>query len=401
MVAAALGTARNSAAQVPAALDTVFTRHVAEMGRRRATQLAVTPAQPENQRVVQQYHEALAELDSAKWTDALATLIAVTRRAPNNPMYLGDLAYAHLRLGQYDPAATEYTRAFQAQQQNGWYVLGIGMVRAAQRQFADAAGAADLAVQTDSSVVDSSVASIAAGWFEAAGDRGRALFWARNAVQRSPGDAADWLRVASYDMSRNDTTPEGITAVRRFLALRPGDKLGSAVYANYLYVAGQNDSAMTYAEFAASDVAYRPFAAQVFLAAGRTQLVRRNVDAALTVLRKGQEWADSTQRPSFNLFIGRAQVLQVSAALNSYQDHPACESAHAADSLTTAAEANLRAGLAVDSARTAQLLEQVLPTYRANAQSAVHNCATAAQQTPRGRPQRPAPRPARPVRPRP
>jgi tetratricopeptide (TPR) repeat protein len=401
MVTAALGTARSAAAQLPAALDTPFTRHVAEMGRRRATQLAVAPAQPENPRVVQQYREALADMDSAKWTDALASLLAVTRRSPNNPMYLGDLAYTHLRAGQLDPAATAYTLAYQAQQHNGWYVLGVGMVRAAQRQFADAAGAADLAVQTDSSVVDSSVASITAGWFEAAGDRTRALFWARNAVQRSPGDAADWLRIASYDMARNDTTPEGITAVRRFLALRPGDKLGSAVYANYLYVGGQSDSAMTFAEFAASDSAYRPFAAQVFLAAGRTQLVRRNVDAALRVLRKGQEWADSTQRPSFNLFIGRAQLLQISTALNSFEERHTCELAHAADSLTTEADRNLRAGMAVDSVRTSQLLEQVLPAYRANSQAAIRSCGTAAQQPPRGRPQRPAPRPAQPARPRP
>ena len=400
MVTAALGTARIAPAQLPAALDTAFIRHVAEKARQRAAQLAVTPAQPENQRVVQQYHEALADMDSAKWTDALASLLAVTRRAPNNPLYLGDLAYTHLRAGQLDAAATEYTKAFQAQQQNGWYVFGIGMVRAAQRQFADAAGAADLAVQTDSSVVDSSVASIAAGWFEAAGDRTRALFWARNAVQRSPGDAADWLRVASYDMSRNDTTPEGITAIRHYLALRPGDKLGSAVYSNYLFVGGQSDSAMHYAEYAASDSAYRPFAAQVFLAAGRALLIRRDADNALTVLRKGQAWADSTQRPSFNLFIGRAQLLQVSAALNNYQDHPSCDLAHAADSLTSEARRNLRAGLMVDSTRTQQVLDLVVAPDSANAQAAVHNCA-AASQAPRGRPQRPATRPAQPARPRP
>ncbi|MFI5280531.1 MAG: tetratricopeptide repeat protein [Gemmatimonadales bacterium] len=396
IVTAALATTRVAAAQLPAALDSAFIRHVAEMGRQRAAQLATPPAQPENQRVVQQYRGALVDFDSAKWGDAMAALLAVTTRAPTNPMYRGDLAYAHLRQGQFDAAATEYTRAYQAQQHNGWYVLGIGVVRAAQRQFADAAGAADLAVQTDSSVVDSSVASIAAGWFEAAGDRTRALFWARNAVQRSPGDAADWLRVASYDMTRNDTTPEGITAIRHYLALKPGDKLGSAVFANYLYVAGQNDSAMTFAEYAASDPAYRPFAAQVFLAAGRTQLIRRNADGALTVLRKGQEWADSTQRPSFTLFIGRAQLLQVSTALNSYQDHPSCELAHTADSILTIAETNLRAGLAVDSARTQQLLEMVVTPDKANAQAAVHNCAAATQPAPRGRPTRPAARPARP-----
>ena len=397
---AALAAPGLAAAQLPAALDTTFVRHVGQMARQRAAELAGTPAQPENPRVLQQYREALADLDSAKWTDALASLIAVTQRSPTNPMYRGDMAYTYLRGGRFDQAATEYTRAYQAQQHNGWYVMGLGMVRAAQHQFADAAGAAELAIQTDSGIVDSSVASITAGWFEAAGDKTRALFWARNAVQRSPGDAADWLRIASYDMTRNDTTPEGITAVRHFLQLRPGDKLGSAVYANYLYVNGQGDSAMTYAEYAASDSSYRSFAAQVFLNASRTLLVRRDVDGALAVLRKGQTWADSTQRPSFLLFTGRAQLLQVSTALNAYQDHHTCELAHAADSLTNTAERNLRAGLAVDSARTQQLLEQVLPTYRANAQSAVQNCAAASQQAaPRGR--RPAARPAQPARPQP
>src|SRR5690242_6321462 len=98
VVAAALVTARTAAAQLPAALDSTFLRHVAEMGRQRAAQLAATPAQPENQRVTQQYREALADMDRGAWTDALASLLAVIQRAPNNPMYRGDLAYAHLRL---------------------------------------------------------------------------------------------------------------------------------------------------------------------------------------------------------------------------------------------------------------------------------------------------------------
>jgi len=55
--------------------------------------------------------------------------------------------------------------------------------------------------------------------------------------------------------------------------------------------------------------------------------------------------------------------------------------------------------MAVDSARTQQLLEMVVTPDKANAQSAVHNCAAA--QAPRGRQQRPAARPAQPTRPRP
>src|SRR5258708_31878680 len=120
ILAAAFSTTRIAAAQLPAALDTAFTRHVAERARQRAAQLIGTPAQPENQGVVRQYREALSDMDSAKWTDALASLLAVTRRAPTNAMYQGDLAYVHLRAGQLDPAATEYTKAYQAQQQNGW-----------------------------------------------------------------------------------------------------------------------------------------------------------------------------------------------------------------------------------------------------------------------------------------
>ena len=111
---------RPAAAQQTAALDTAFIRYVATMARQRATQLAASPAQPENPRVAQQYRDALADLGRGAFGDAATTLLAVLQRSPQNPLYRGDLAYAHLRLGQLDPAATEYTRAYQAQQQNGW-----------------------------------------------------------------------------------------------------------------------------------------------------------------------------------------------------------------------------------------------------------------------------------------
>ena len=393
LASAALAPPR-AVAQVAPVIDSNFVKRMGQMARQRAVQLATPPAQPENPRAVQQYRDALADMERGAFGDAATKLQAVLLRAPLNAMYHGDLAYAYLRLGQWEPASTEYTRAYQAQQQNGWYVLGIATTKAAQRPFADAAGAADLAAQTDSSVVDGVLASVTAGWFEAAGDRTRALAWARIAVQKSPDNAIDYLRIASYLMTRNDTTPEGIAAVRRYLALRPGDKLGSAVYANYLYVAGNSDSAMTLAEFAAADSAYRAFAAQVFLSAGRSLLLRRDVDRTIQVLTKGQTWADSTQRPGFANILGRAQLLRLSALFTTYEDGHSCEVAHTLDTLMAATERNLRAGIPFDSLRTQSLIENVLPQYKANAQSAVQTCG-AARPTNRP-PQRPAPRPRRP-----
>ena len=404
VVAAALG-AHPAAAQQAAALDTSFVRHVAQMARQRATQLAVAPAQPENPRAVQQYREALADLDRGAWRDGLTTMLAVLQRAPQNPLYRGDLAYAYLRTGQFDQSATEYTRASQSQPQNGWFELGVAMTFAAQNRFADAAGHADIALQADSGVADSAVASTAAGWFEAAGDRTRALAWTRIAVQKAPSDATAWLRIALYLIqARGDTTTEGFAAIRRNLSLSPGNKLGAIVYAHYLLIAGQNDSALVYAASAAQDSTYRAVAAQEFLAAGRAFLVRRDVDRALEVLDRGQGWADSTLRVSFSYYTGRGQLQKIASALNSYEERHTCDLAHAADSLTAAAERNLRAWLSVDSTRTQQLLDQVLPQYKANAQSALRSCQNAGEAAPqRGRP-RPAPRPtqpARPARPRP
>jgi len=380
-----------------AALDTAFMRHVAEMARQRATALMPAPTQPENQRVVQQYRSALTDLNAGKWSDAATALLAVLQRAPTNPLYRGDLAYAYLMRGQYDPAATEYTRAYQAQQQNGWFVIGLGLVKASQRQFGDAAGAAELAASTDSSVVDSAMASVATGWFEAAGDRARALHWAHLAVQKSPGDATAWLRIASYLSQANDTTPEGMAAIRRYRALRPDDKLGQAMYAKYLYDAGQQDSAIAIAQAVAADSSFRPFAASVLLQAAGVQL-RRDAQRTIQLVTIGQPWADSSQRATYSNILGRAQLRLLGPLQNHFEAYPSCDTARVLDTLSAAADRNLRAGQSFDSVRTRMMIDTILPPYRANAASALRSCRTPAQLA---QPQRrPAARPA-PARPRP
>jgi Flp pilus assembly protein TadD len=375
--------------------DTALWSLIGRSARAKTTELnPTTPAV--NARVVTQYRDALSDIEAGRYGDALLTLQAVIQRAPQNPLYHGDLAYALLRAGRFDDAGNAYTRAYQLLQTNAWFLVGIAAVRAAQSQWPDAAGTIQLAAQTDSSVIVGPVASHASGWFEQAGDGSGALTWARLAVLRTPDDAASWLRIAKYLRARNDTTPEGPAAVMRFRALRPDDRLGLALYADLLFSAGKVDSALALVAIAAQDSAYREFAAQMHLQAGRDLFQRRDSKGAIRVLTLGQQWATTAQRPAFSNIIGRADLLLLNAALTALENDRSCAAARSADSLAKNTEQNLRDGISFDSVRTMSMLENIVPQYKTNAANAVRTCSDAPAARPA--PRRPAavPRPARP-----
>lgn len=383
-----------AARYVMPARDTALWTDIGNHARARATELNVSrPA--DNARAVAQYLEAIGLLERGRYDSAQTMLQAVMIRVPNNPLYVGDFAYAQARDGAFEEAGNSYTRAFQLQQQNAWFIVGIAAARAGHRQWVDAAGTIQLAAQTDSAVVDAPVATTAVTWFEQAGDRTNALIWARLAVARNPDEPMTWLRIATYLRARQDSTPEGIAAIRRFRTMRPDDKLGAALYADYLYEAGQRDSALALMTFAAQDTAYREFAAQLYLQVGRDYVQRRDFDNAIRLLTEGRPWANATQQPIYANILGRAQLMKVNNTLEGLSENRACAPARAVDSLMIEVERNLRDGLSFDSARTASFLESIVPGVKQNTATAVRNCRDtppAPARQPTRAPARPAPR---------
>ena len=337
--------------------------------------------------------QALGMLERGQFDSADASLQAVIIRAPGNALYVGDMAYAQARLGALEEAGDNFARAFQLQQQNAWYIAGVAAARGGYRQFADAAGTIALAAQTDSAVVTGPIATAAAVWFEQAGDRTSALVWARLGAERQPDEPGNWLRIASYLRSRQDTTPEGMAAIRRYRSMRPDDKLGAALYADYLYNFGPRDSAFAMMALAAQDTTYQEFAAQMYLQAGRDQVQRRQADSAMVLLNAGRRWANPEQQSALANLLGRAQLMKVNSSLEQYTESNLCAPARLADSLITESEKNLRAGIAFDSARTQSFLENIIPPTKQNAQAAVRACRETAP-PPRGR-RPPPPPPAR------
>ena len=391
--AAAAFPALAAAQQAVAVPDSVVLEHIAAQARQRATVVMAGGAAP-NANSATQYREALADIQRGDLNAAATGLTAALARARDNGLYRGDLAYVYARTGRLDDAITEYTRAYQAQQRNAWYLAGIAAVKAAQQKWADAAGTIQLATQGDSAVADSVIAGAAAQWFEAAGDRGGALTWSRIAVEKNPLDAASWLRVAVSLRARQDSSPEGETAVRRYLALRgeQADKVAHALLAENLYNHGKTDSALALVTFAAQDSAYREYAAQLYLQAGRDAFQRRDVERSLTLLGTGRGYAVPAQVPAFANITGRAQLLKLQSLLADVEESHSCETARSADSLATSIERNLQAGVSFDSARTTMMLTTVLPGFKQNAQSAIGSCRAPAA-TPARRPARPAARP--------
>ncbi len=378
-----------------AAGDSSLIAYVSRMARQRAAQLS-TGAPPTNAASLAQYREALADMERGNLTIAAAELTAALQRAPQNALFRGDRAYVYALMGHLDEAATEYTGAYQVQQQNAWYLAGVAVTRGAQHQWAQAAGTIQLAVQTDSTVADSVIAGAAAAWFEQAVDRTAALTWARMAVEKNPLDAPNWLRISMVLRARQDSTPEGEQAVRRYLSLsgEHADTVAYALLADHLYNRGQIDSALALVAVAAQDSAYREFASQLYLQAGRDAFQHRDIDRTMALLARGRTWSTPAQQPAFSNITGRAQLLKLSSMLAGLEQSHSCEAAHAADSLATRTEQSLQEGVPFDSARTVMMLTSVMPGIRQGVQSAIANCRPAGQAAPPPPRRRPAAAPA-------
>jgi tetratricopeptide (TPR) repeat protein len=334
-----------------------------------------------------QYAEALTDLAAGNWSDAVLSLTAAMQRNRNNPLYQGDLGYALARMARFDEAADAYASAARIQGQNAWFMVGLAVVRAAQRNWADAAGTFTLAFNTDTAVVQlPGYAAVTAQSYEAAGDRIQAATWYERAIQRDARDADSWLRLGIIQRNRNDSA--GIHTIRHYRTMRPDDLLGAAIYATYLSDMGQIDSALALAALAAQDSAYRAYAAEVHLQAGVNLLRVRDIQRSADVLERGRPWAAPNLRDAYAFYIGNVQIQQLAVRLNDIQETESCEGARSLDTLLSSVQENLTAGRAIDTTRTDMLVNQILPGYRHTAtQMTQRYC------DPRRRPARPAPRP--------
>ena len=376
-------------------VDTAFWSHIGTSARAKAVELLGT-RQETNRNVVTQYREALAQMERGQWDSANTQLQAILIRAQTNPVYQGDFAYTLARKGDFENAGNIFTRAYQLQQQNAWFVVAIAAARAGHEQWSDAAGTIQLAAQTDSSVMDLAVVTNAVTWFQRANDRGGAMLYAHKAALLGSHEPVVELLNSQYLYARGDSSGEGVAAIRRYIAVRPDDPQGQALFAVYLVNAGQVDSALTLSAASASrDSAYWDTAARIHLYAGRERLQRRDPEGAIRYLTTAKNWAADSLKPTFANLTGRAQLMQANTRLQAFTDPPACTAAHGVDSLVTDAERNLRAGMASDSARVASLLENIVPALKNNAANAVRSC-----REPSATPA-PSRTPARPARPRP
>ena len=320
-------------------------------------------AQPRNAPGTAQYQDGLTRLQAGQYADALAPLQAAARLNPNNAIFHSDLAAAYAGIERWDDAALEFVRARQIQPGNQWFTMALAAVKAERQQWFEAALNLDAATSADSSIIDEGVAEAGVIWSWRARRVAQVLAWGQLATQRYPTLADPWLRLANLYQQQNDTT-RGIAAIRRYVALRPADRTGLFLYSVFLFNTGQNDSALVLATEATRDSSLRERAGEVLFGVGARMLNDSKADTAVLALSRAQTTVATELRPRVSLFLGYAQLGRLAALDQVAEQNRACEPAMQLDSLLSQAADNLRAGIALDSARVAPILEVTVPQYR-------------------------------------
>ena len=310
-----------------------------------------------------QYQQGLTALRGARYAEALAPLQEAARLNANSALYHGDLAAVYAGLERWDEAALELVLARRAQGQNQWYTVALAAANAIRRQWADAATNLQAAVLGDSAIIDSVLAEAAVQWSWRARRNAEMLGWAQLATRRYPGIAEPWLRLASYYQQQRDTT-RGAEAIHRYVALRPDDPTGQFVFSVFMYDLSRNDSALAFATRAAGDSANRERASEVLFGIGARALTAGRADTAMLALSRAQSGVAPELRPRVSLFLGHAQLQGVAALDQRAERNRDCDAASGLDSLLSVAATNLEAGLALDSARVAPILNSTIPQYR-------------------------------------
>ncbi len=371
------GVTPSRAQDAPAPGPTALAMHIFNdaVQNARTTSARLAGPQPRVVPGLAQYQDALTKLQAGRFVEASTAMQAALRANPNSALYHGDMAAIQIGLQSVDDASLELVRARQIQQQNQWYTVALAAVKALRGQYPDASLNLEAAVSADSSIVDSVVTEAGVAWSWRGRRTAQAQAWALIATARWPGLAEPWLRLATLYRQQRDTTTRGMQAIRRFSALRPADHVGQLLFAFYLYDAGMNDSALAMAIAAAEDSTQRDRAAEVMYGVGARSLqlassdtVRAHqvghVDTALIALSRSRAAAAPEMLPRVQLVLGYAQLTRVAVLDQQAEHNRQCDPARQLDSLVTQAAENLRAGVALDSARVTPILDTTIPQYR-------------------------------------
>ena len=375
----ALGV-RPAQAQAPAAGaadSTSLLAVVAVHAREAATRLeapATRPARaPRPDPAAAQYQAGLAFLNRNLADSAVLPLRAAATAAPNNARYHGDLAYALAMTGLWHDAEDEYRSAVRLEQRNPWYYVGLGAAQEAQDHWSQAAASFTLAVGTDSAVIVQSLIEPASEAFERGGMAGGLEDWAKMATQRFPDEATPFLRLANANYMRQDTAT-GFPYIRRYRVLRPDDRVGAMLYAEYLLAARQYDSAVALARLAAPDTTLRPLAAAVMYNAGGHLLQDNQFALAADVLEQGRAMAADSTHAKYDLYLGIAKLRVLQTFYNDAAQHTDCRKAKPADSMLTDVTHLFTSGASVDSALANRVLTGAVAQYRTAIDGFVRQC---------------------------
>jgi Flp pilus assembly protein TadD len=329
----------------------------------RTTWARLAGAQPRNAPGATQYQDGLTKLQAGQYAEALAPLQAAARLNANNAIFHSDLAAASAGIERWDDAALELVRARQIQPGNQWFTVALAAVKAVRAQWADASLNLDVAISADSAIIDSTIVEAAVSWAANARRVPQMIAWSQLATERFPGIAEPWYRLAGSYQQQNDTT-RGIAAIRRYIALRPTDRTGLYLYSYFLFITGQNDSALVFATEAARDSSLQERAGEVLFGVGARMLQASKADTAVLALSRARTTVTAELQPRVSLFLGYAQLSRFAEIYQQSEPNRACEPAMRLDSLLSQAAENLRAGAALDSARVAPIIEGTIPQYR-------------------------------------
>lgn len=355
----ALGVPR-AQAQAPgaAAVDSTPLLAVAAIGAREAaTRLEGRPTARASVRntAAAQYNAGLAQLAKGQFDSAAVSLRAATTTLPDVARYHGDLAFALAASGHWTDAEEEYRAAVRLQQANPWYYIGLGTTQLAQGHWAQSSASYTLAVSSDSAVIIRQLIEPAGDAFEKSGNAEELTAWSRMATVRFPSVPTPWLRLASAAFQGHDTAT-GFPAIRRYRTLKPDDRVGALLYAEFLYAAGQNDSAAILAVQASPDSSLRHLASVMLYNAGGNLLQASKFDTAARVLQQGRDIAAEQDRPRFELLLGIARLRLLQPLYNEAATNNDCRKAPVADSMITDVIHLETAGGAADSSMANQVL---------------------------------------------
>ncbi len=358
----------------PAALDSAGLLEVAAVHARQTAQ-RLEPhgrtARPDPGAAA--YAKGLDWLQKNQNDSAVASLRAAVTASPNVARYHGDLAVALAGTDHWSEAEDEYRSAVQLQQANPWYFVALGAAQEAQQHWNQAAASFTLAVTADSAVIILQLIEPASQAFQHAGMAQPLEDWARMAISRFPNEPGPWLEIASAYMRRD--TSVGFPAIRRYRVLRPDDRLGAMLYAEYLMTVAQFDSALIMAQQASTDSTLHRAAAIVMYNVGGHLLQASQFARADTVLQRGRELAPEADHPHFDLFLGIAKLRELQPFYNDAVQHSDCHKSHAADSMLTDVTRLMTAGIAVDSALATQALTGAVAQYRTAIDGFMRQCA--------------------------